>query len=56
MSEELKPCPFCGGHAEHIYYDGSSVICASCDVQTQVFATEQEAIEAWNQRHGVKDE
>lgn len=64
MSEELKPCPFCGGKAtvlrdyiesddETIYEDFS--VAHWCDlmthrVRTKKFKTESDAISAWNRR------
>ena len=58
MSEELKPCPFCGDSA-FFYPDGDkeghSVMCRgvadpSCALNTFGYATEAEAIAAWNTR------
>lgn len=31
MSEELKPCPFCGGKAVIHVGDGVRVICTVCE-------------------------
>ena len=68
MSEELKPCPFCGGKVNitdvisprlytNIKDTAYYVFCASCDLLLGFdmdfggqFATEQEAIKAWNRR------
>lgn len=54
---ELKPCPFCGGEAQHIigssYEYGSrahAVECCKCSLVGGVRGTEAEAIEAWNTR------
>ena len=52
MSDKLKPCPFCGGHA---IIDGCDdtlwiVICKECNASIGYKETEQEAIEAWNSR------
>ena len=56
---ELKPCPFCGGEALTIYWDGSKTYSVGC-VNTfvchggthtsKIYRTEQEAAEAWNRR------
>ena len=61
MSENLLPCPFCGGEA-HISAssDGYGVECwnRSCiDMQMEEIPTEAEAIAAWNTRaeyHGYE--
>jgi reverse gyrase len=55
---DLKPCPFCGGEAQHEHLENGrhSVGCADADgtcmgFQTlQTFATEREATDAWNTR------
>ena len=53
MSEELKPCPFCGGEAE-IYNDGFggnwAVRCACGAEVSGYIETEAEAVAAWNTR------
>lgn len=57
MSDELKPCPFCGGEA-HI--DGTTwrpsdgeevawVVCKLCNAYGPTFPV-KEAIAAWNRR------
>lgn len=63
MSEELKPCPFCGGLA-HIAYnakrklykkeewiDGVRIYCGGCEAQ-MFYRSEKLAIESWNRRTG----
>ena len=62
---ELKPCPFCGGEAD-ISDEGTGtepfrywVYCPNnaCFVEgTAAYATEAEAIEAWNTRADDNDE
>lgn len=55
-TEELKPCPFCGGEAEINYgmtYGFSYLYeprCSSCGCMLDTYSTEGEAIEAWNRR------
>ena len=52
MSNKLKPCPFCGGHA---IIDGCDdtlwiVICKECNAAIGYKETQEEAIEEWNRR------
>lgn len=53
MSEELKPCPFCGGEA-HVYKNNLWHV--SCEralhgcITMSAFVTKGEAIAAWNRR------
>ena len=58
MSEELKPCPFCGdeawleSHASIFRSEvGHRVECrGECHAMTCYYHDKQEAIEAWNKR------
>ena len=56
-SEELKPCPFCGGEAckmiEEVTYSTPqySVQCQNCKFETLMFDYEAEAVAAWNSRN-----
>ncbi len=56
MSEELKPCPFCGGksmtHTEGWEFSGVwwTVCCPKCDFSGPEFLKKDEAIAAWNNR------
>ena len=56
MTNELKPCPFCGGKAEYRaakYVRTAfrhSVVCLDCFASIPPKDSEQEAIEAWNTR------
>lgn len=67
MSEELKPCPFCGGEAEHFGGGGNHCIrCTVCEVTNETlkrgsmvfdaYRTAEEAAAAWNARAAVTDE
>ena len=50
MSEELKPCPFCGGVAEELGSCVHWISCADCRAESYTYDTLEEAIEAWNRR------
>lgn len=53
--EKLKLCPFCGGKAKIIYYDTDGYLpqCTKCEGMIEKwFETEDEAVEAWNNRVG----
>lgn len=58
MTNELKPCPFCGGDAilcEN--FDYAYVYCKDCGCQTdESRATANEAVDDWNTRAAVTDE
>lgn len=51
MSEELKPCPFCGGKNMRIWNTSTPwVSCDDCLANTAYGETKEEAIEQWNRR------
>lgn len=51
MSDELKPCPFCGAHAKiETLFDDFYVEIFDGRATRAIYATKQEAIEAWNKR------
>ena len=57
MSEELKPCPFCGNKAELFCTKGTedwAVVCqhpeCGCNARILYCDTKEEAIEQWNRR------
>lgn len=52
MSNELKPCPFCGFQHPITIESGGRVYveCPLCGAETSSRETEEEAIEAWNTR------
>lgn len=61
MSEQLKPCPFCGSEGkvffndEACYHGGKGtyyIVCAECASRGKNGNDEQQAIEAWNRRVG----
>lgn len=65
MSEELKPCPFCGGKAVVHVNDGVRVICRECETASKCLidgysqgrpdgSAIKSVIKAWNRR--VNDE
>lgn len=50
---KLKPCPFCGGNATTVESDPTGeffICCESCKAFVGVYATENEAVAAWNRR------
>ena len=52
-TNELKPCPFCGGEAEITkWHEGYFVECREqrCGGTIGAYKTEEEAIDAWNTR------
>ena len=66
MSDELKPVRCCcGGEAFvrsyantiHMTEDGfdHTVYCSKCNIETQMYDTEAEAITAWNRAMGATD-
>jgi Lar family restriction alleviation protein len=53
MSEQLKPCPFCGNKDIQCCLDGYGNHWVDCECGanlTASYATEKEAIEDWNRR------
>ena len=51
MTNELKPCPFCGGEAEYgLTMAGEEVYCTNCGAAMPRTTTKDAAIEAWNTR------
>lgn len=70
MCERLEPCPFCGSERialdcwEGIHGMNYYVMCKKCRITLyssdgfalKSFASEEEAIKAWNRRAEVKDD
>jgi Lar family restriction alleviation protein len=52
ISEELLPCPFCGGAAKIVHHHKYAVTarCMACECDGPDVETEAEAIAAWNLR------
>lgn len=54
MSEELKPCPFCGGKPHLDDEDTCGIksyyVMCDCGIQTNPFLQKERAIECWNRR------
>lgn len=54
MSDELLPCPFCGGEAEFETYGGTAcaVTCRKCRCGTPTVSLNdgERAVEVWNRR------
>lgn len=58
MSEELKPCPFCGVSSEFLAFDSAYtkareviVVCGRCAARGPVGHTPELAAAHWNFRH-----
>ena len=55
MTDELKPCPFCGGEAETEHcgvgmFSHWVVYCVNCNATIEDINSREEAIAAWNTR------
>lgn len=51
MTEQIKPCPFCGGEAKCIeFYGLYHVICCNCHIAGKDCSTRESAVSAWNSR------
>lgn len=52
VSEELKPCPFCGGNAQKVKSSGrwGWFVSCSCAAVGPSADSKEEAIAAWNRR------
>jgi Lar family restriction alleviation protein len=52
MSEELKPCPFCGSKKVEVgyLYARPYIICVRCHTQTPCYNNYSSAKEAWDRR------
>ena len=52
MSEQLKPCPFCGSEKVAVagWSDCCEVLCENCMSASRVANSEEKAIAAWNRR------
>lgn len=55
-TDELKPCPFCGGEAERTnQHDSDAVVhyarCLRCGTKTVPFLREEDAVMRWNTRY-----
>lgn len=53
MSEELKPCPFCGENVWTIYAgcgEDHSVVCENCEAESPIAKSAEDAVKEWNTR------
>lgn len=69
MTNELKPCPFCGGEAEYFELSWTTtafgghkyavpfwqIRCKDCRATLGDFETKQDAIKAWNTRKPMQN-
>lgn len=59
MSEQLKPCPFCGAEADTFIVDNIvNVGCPECHIRTRYESLDnvQCAVDAWNKRQDESSE
>lgn len=59
MTEQLKPCPFCGGEADIMTPEAdnmkcATVMCMGCHVTGKEGESIAEAVEAWNARAAMQ--
>lgn len=56
MSEELKPCPVCGGTIIGFWEDKvfTHVVCGVCNTTGPMGDNDEEAAKAWNTREEPK--
>lgn len=59
MTDDLKPCPCCGGKAERIElqdkenFDGHVIECQKCGLSTRIYFGEKDGLEeSWQCRNG----
>lgn len=50
MTEELKPCPFCGGKAELLVTGTYWYRCTDCGAETECDPDKNSAASLWNRR------
>lgn len=51
MTNELEPCPFCGGEALPPNEKDHCVVCSKCHATGANWAEYDSAVEAWNNRY-----
>lgn len=52
MTEELKPCPFCGSNNVRFEIEKHAVVCMHCKARGCVAPTEEMALDMWSDRVG----
>lgn len=57
VTNELKPCPFCGGEAEFVLegFVVGRVRCIFCRISQVILQPKNEAIKSWNKRNESKE-
>lgn len=52
MSEELKPCPFCGSENVRFKSGEHAVVCSRCKARGSIAPYEDMSLDMWNRRVG----
>ncbi|MBD5585809.1 MAG: restriction alleviation protein, Lar family [Clostridia bacterium] len=56
MTQDIKPCPFCGSNDIRCFYNESEdtyfVFCNECAIRTAKYPTREQALQVWNKREG----
>lgn len=55
MTEQLKPCPFCGSNSFSVFDNLSAIVCNACRMSSPVLQTKEEVVKFWNTRVPVEN-